>query len=141
MTEKQAEGMGTFLHPVRLGRLNGSRWEDIDALVDTGSTYTWIPRPLLNRLGIPPTDSRRLHMADGRVIEREAGLALITVRDSTVATLCIFGDVESMPLLGAVSLEELSVAVDPVQRRLVPIIGYAGLPVTPASGATPEGSG
>jgi clan AA aspartic protease len=125
MKENRGEGVGTFLHPVRLGRLDGSRWEDIDALVDTGSTYTWIPRPLLNRLGIPPTDFRRLQMADGRVIEREAGLALITVRNRTVATLCIFGDVESMPLLGAVSLEELGFAADPVQQRLVPVVGYA----------------
>ena len=110
---------------LQVGHPIDQHFEFVEALVDTGSTYTWIPRPLLNRLGIPPTDFRRLQMADGRVIEREAGLALITVRDRTVATLCIFGDAESMPLLCAVSLEELGLAADPVQRRLVPVIGYA----------------
>lgn len=64
-------------------------------------------------------------MADGRVIERETGPVLITVDGETVPTLCIFGDANSTPLLGAVTLEECGLAPDPVAQRLIPVVGYA----------------
>lgn len=44
--------MGTFLYPVRVSRLDGEAAETVEALVDTGATWTWIARPLLERLGI-----------------------------------------------------------------------------------------
>ena len=47
--DKQAR-MGTFYHPIRLGRLDGSAFETVEALVDTGATWTWIPRPILDWL-------------------------------------------------------------------------------------------
>lgn len=117
--------MGTFRHPIRVGRLDGTSSETIEALVDTGATWTWIPRPILDRLAIPPTDHRRLQMANGQIVERESGWALVTAEDVTVPTICIFGDPDSIPLLGAVTLEECSLAPDPVRQRLVPVIGLA----------------
>ena len=115
--------MGTFHCPVRVGRLDGSASETVEALVDTGATYTWIPRPFLERLGIAPTKRRRLQLADGSIIEREAGQILITIDGESVFTLCIFGDADSMPLLGAVTLEECGLAPDPLRQRLIPVIG------------------
>jgi predicted aspartyl protease len=115
--------MGTFRHPVRVGRLDGSAFETLEALVDTGSTYTWVPRPVLERLGIAPTTRRRLELADGSIVERTAGQVLITVDGETVFTLCIFGDPDSMALLGAVTLEECGLAPDPLRQQLVPVIG------------------
>jgi len=121
--------MGTFRYPVRIGRLDGTAFEPVEALVDTGATYTWIPRPILERLGIVSTARRRLQMANGQIIDREAGLVLITVDGETVATTCIFGDADSLPLLGAVTLEACGLAPDPVRQRLVPVIGLlASLP-------------
>jgi predicted aspartyl protease len=121
--------MGTFRYPIKIGRLDGSAFETVEALVDTGATYTWIPRPMLERLGIAPTARRRLQMANGQVIEREAGLVLVAVDGETVATMCIFGDPDSLPLLGAVTLEECGLAPDPIRQRLVPVVGLlASLP-------------
>lgn len=80
---------------------------------------------MLDRLGIQSMDTRRIQMADGRVIEREIGSILVTVDGKTVPTLCIFGDATSTPLLGAVTLEECGLAPDPVAQRLIPVIGYA----------------
>ncbi len=115
--------MGTFTHPLELGPLDGSRWETVEALIDTGATYTWIPRGALERLGIQATDRRRLRMADGQIIEREIGFALVQLDGVRVATICVFGDPDTTPLLGAVTLEEAGLAPDPVQRRLVPVVG------------------
>jgi predicted aspartyl protease len=61
--------MGTFRYPIKIGRLDGSAFETVEALADTGATYTWIPRPVLERLGIPAADRRELQLADGSVIE------------------------------------------------------------------------
>lgn len=116
--------MGTFTHPIRVAPLDGTGSETIDAMVDTGATYTWIPAPILERLGIEPTGRRRLQMANGEIIERGMCQVLITADNETVATMCIFGNHGSRPLLGAVTLEELGMAPDPVRQRLVPVVGY-----------------
>ncbi len=58
--------MGSFRVAVDLGNLSGGRFEPVDALVDTGATYTWVPRGILQRLGIEPQQQRRLILADGR---------------------------------------------------------------------------
>lgn len=117
--------VGTFYYPIRVGRLDGSAFETIEALVDTGSTWTWIPRPILDRLGIPVADRRELQMANGQIVERESGWVLITADGITVPSIGIFGDPESIPLLGAVTLEECSLAPDPLRQRLVRIVGLA----------------
>ena len=115
--------MGPFRYPIGVARLDGSAPETIEALVDTGATYTWIPRQTLDRLGIAPTGRRRLQLADGQIIERESGLVLVTVDGITVATTCIFGDPGSLPLMGVVTLEECGLALDPVRQRLIPTVG------------------
>lgn len=66
--------MGTFGYPIEIGPLSGDRWDKVEALVDTGATYTGIPRPVLDGLGITPTDRRTLRLANGQTIDRDAGL-------------------------------------------------------------------
>lgn len=113
--------LGTFTYLIQIGPLDGSRFESVEALVDTGATYTWVPAPLLEQLGVNPSDRRQFTLANGQVIEREVGLVLVRLDSRMVATLCVFGDADSMALLGAVTLEEASLAPDPVRRRLVPV--------------------
>jgi predicted aspartyl protease len=127
--------MGTFRHQIVVARLDGGASETVEALVDTGATYTWIPRQTLDRLGVTPTGRRRLQLADGQIIERESGLVLITVDGITVATTCIFGDPGSLPLMGAVTLEECGLAPDPVRQLLIPTVGLlASLATNPSAG-------
>jgi len=57
--------MGTFRHRVEVGGPEGSRLEALEALVDKEATYTWIPQPVLERLGHKPSLRRRLRLADG----------------------------------------------------------------------------
>ena len=45
------------------------RWETIEALVDTGAGYTWIPASTLARLGVSPQSRREFVTADGRIID------------------------------------------------------------------------
>jgi clan AA aspartic protease len=114
--------MGTFRHPVRVGSADGTRSESLEALVDTGATYTWIPRPILERLAVEPAFRRRLQTADGRIIERECAQVRVCINDESLMTVCIFGDENTEPLLGAVTLEEFGLGVDSVNQRLVPVV-------------------
>lgn len=115
--------MGTFYWPIALGDLQGQRFEHVQALVDTGATWTWVPRDLLERLGYRPTLKRALRTADNRTIERDATIVLIRLEAETIPNICIFGDVGSELLLGVTTMEAFSVAPDPVNRRLVPVAG------------------
>lgn len=42
-----------------------------DVMVDTGSEYTWVPRPILESLKLVPERTARFQTANGRALERE----------------------------------------------------------------------
>ncbi|TET97496.1 MAG: clan AA aspartic protease [Dehalococcoidia bacterium] len=115
--------MSVFYVTIALGDPQGERFEELHALVDTGATWTWVPSEVLVRLGYKPTLKRRLRTADGRVIERDATEVPIRIGDEKLSSLCIFGDEGSQLLLGAVTLEGFGLSADPVNQRLVPVVG------------------
>ena len=116
--------MGTFHVPVEVSDLEGRRSEQIEAMVDTGSTYLSLPRPFLEALGVVPYTSDRFVYADGREVECDIGRVRITVRGRSEITLVVFAEPGSPPLLGAYALEGLRLTPDPVGRRLVPVPGF-----------------
>jgi predicted aspartyl protease len=116
--------MGTFNVDVEIGDPDGRRYEVVDALVDTGATYTSVPRPLLERLGVVPRERAWFQLATGHPVQREIGQTWIRIAGGTVVTLVVFADPDSPALLGAYALEGLRLAPDPVHRRLVPVPGF-----------------
>jgi NADH-quinone oxidoreductase subunit E len=117
--------LSTFSVLIEIGSSSGDRWQQIEALVDTGSTYTWVPRDVLVNLGINPRFRREFVTSDERVIEREMGVGLARIHGEELPTLIGFGEEGGMPLLGAVTLEEFSLGADPLNERLVPVRGLA----------------
>jgi predicted aspartyl protease len=115
--------MGTFRVAIEIGDPGGQRYEIIDALVDTGATYTTIPAPLLDRLGVVPHVRDAFVLADGRRIDRDIGRTWVRVDGRTELTLVVFGEAGTPSLLGAYTLEGLRLAADPVGRRLIPVPG------------------
>jgi predicted aspartyl protease len=97
--------------------------------VDTGSTYTWIAAPVLRTLAIVPTERRRVVTIEGQVVEREAAEVLITLERRTLHTACLFGGAGDLDVLGAYTLEGFGLAVDLVQRKLIPAIQYGAVAV------------
>ena len=98
----------------------GARSEEITALADTGATLTMIPGVLLESLGIDKVRSVTLVMADGRRASRDVGDAVVTVNGDATPCRVVFGQADDEALLGLTVLEQLGLAVDPVQRRLIP---------------------
>ncbi len=113
--------MGTFRYQFEIGASEAGPFVAIDAVVDTGAAYTWIPRQTLTQLGVVPRGTRRFLLADGRVVERPIAIVAARLDGQTQPTVYVVGDEGSQALLGAVTLEEFGLAADPVNRRLVPI--------------------
>ena len=115
--------MGTFSVTIEIGDPVGQRYERVEALVDTGATYTTVPTPLLERLGVIPHVRDRFVLADGRQVDRDIGRAWVRVDGRVEPTLVVFGEPDTQALLGAYTLEGLRLAADPVGKRLVPVPG------------------
>ena len=91
-----------------------------DVMVEPGSEYNWIPRPVLEELGVTPERVDRFETADGRVLEREIGFACLYAAGRSTATVVVFAEPADMVLLGAIGLEGLNVRVDLGRKELVP---------------------
>jgi clan AA aspartic protease len=92
----------------------------ISALVDTGAAISVVPRTTLARLGIKPLWRRRFVLANGEKIERDVGIAAFRWNGSEGASEVVFGEAGDKPLLGAMTLEALSLKVNPRKCRLEP---------------------
>ena len=112
--------MGTFSWPIEISNPNSGVTREIPATVDTGATYTVLPSGLLRELGIAVTRVSSFELGDGRVVDLDMGEARATINGESTSTWVVFGENNAPPLLGAVTLEELLLAVDPIQERLVP---------------------
>src|SRR5437899_3226536 len=97
----------------------GVQSQGVTALADTGATLSVIPAEILHQLGISTLRRISLVLADGRRAERDVGEAAVAVNGESVPCRVVFGQAGDATL-GLTVLEQLGLAVDPVQRRLVP---------------------
>ena len=115
--------MSTFQIEIGIGDPQGLRYEYVNALVDSGSTYNILPASMLRRLGIEIQDSGTFRLADGRRVERDLGQTRVRINGQEATAPVIFGDEATQPLLGAVTLEIFGLGIDPVDMRLIPVDG------------------
>ena len=111
--------MGTFSVKVRVGNLFTDAGADVAALVDTGATHSMLPAGFLRDLGIEPVETRIARVADGRRIELPTAWARFAAAGRNAVARVAFGPDDEY-LLGATTLEDLGVVVDPVDARLIP---------------------
>ena len=114
--------MGNFNVPATVGNPNTATREPVSALVDTGSTFSMLPANLLQPLGIAPTRTQRLRLANGQIVEYQTGTAYFEVDGIDGEAMVVFGP-EDVYLLGATTLETLLLVVDPINQRLIPEVG------------------
>jgi predicted aspartyl protease len=89
-------------------------------LVDTGSEYTWVPTATLEKLGIA-REKKDLEfvMANGQRITRSVGFAIVRLEKAFTVDEVVFAEKGDLLLLGARTLEGLSLVVDPRRKKLV----------------------
>lgn len=94
---------------------------DVKLLVDSGAVYTLIRGDQLEELRIMPEGKRRFKLADGKIIERQFGAAIIECRKESDGTVVIFGEPYDTEVLGVHTLEGLGLELDPVTKELKPM--------------------
>ena len=112
--------MGILKVTIEVGNSQRTVFEEVELTVDTGSTYTALPRALLERLGVPIDVTLPSETADGRIVPAEVGETVIKLEGRQFTTPVIFAEPGEPSLLGVVSLEQASLAIDPVAGRLIP---------------------
>ena len=88
-------------------------------IVDTGAELSWAPAAVLEDLGIARVKQIRFQQADGSVLERWVGFAILHAAGAVTSDEIVFGAPEDLVLLGARTLEGMNLKVDLVERRLV----------------------
>jgi predicted aspartyl protease len=89
-------------------------------LVDTGSEYTWVPEPLLEKIGVDrEKKDLAFVMANGQKITRSVGFAIVRVDKAFTVDEVVFAEKGDLLLLGVRSLEGLNLVVDSRQKKLV----------------------
>ena len=116
------DDVGVFRTTIEVQNLDmrGPRHALPVTLVDTGGEFTWIPRRVLEELGIRAQRKQAFEVADGRRIERDIGYALVIAGGTEAPDLVVFAEAGDMTLLGSHSLEGMNLKIDPVKKQLVP---------------------
>ena len=115
--------MGLFRVNARLTGPTGETVE-IDLLVDTGATLVVVPAGLAAQLGLQARRTQTVVIAGGQRATWPVAEVRLALEDAEITTPCFVAP-DGPALLGAVALESLFLAVDPVAKRLVPVEGFA----------------
>ena len=91
----------------------------VDALVDSGSELTWLPRDLLRDIRITPVRKRSFSAATKPLVTRDTGYAILAAEGFESIDEIVFAEPGDMTLLGVRTLEGFGVMVDSVAHRLV----------------------
>ena len=118
--------MANFNHTVEVGPKDGARFQRVIARVEPRSTYTVMPGPLLTMLGVEPEWSQQFELADGRREEHSLAEVRLRIDDQERTTICVFGQPDSEPVLGAYTLAGFGLQADTAGQRLVPASLFLG---------------
>ncbi len=93
----------------------------VEFVVDSGAIYAVVPAPTLRELEIQPIAEEEFRLTDGSTIRRKKGVALYRYKDRVGGADVIFGEEGDYTLFGALGLEALGLALDPLKRELRPL--------------------
>ena len=116
--------MGQFKVSLILNPRNGGTARVLEALVDTVAGYSVVPRSILESLGCQPVRAQRVVLADGQTEEWVLTQVDVEVEGRRATTPVLMGPAAGPVLLGATTLEELGLGIDPLNRRLIPVDLY-----------------
>lgn len=110
--------MGNTYITVKIYKEVPGEYIEVRLLVDTDASYSWIPRKILEKLGVKPTRRMRFKTIEGRIIEKEVGHIFVEYGDETAPTTVVFAEEEDASVFGLHGLESLGLEVDPVTQEI-----------------------
>src|SRR5262249_53544145 len=109
------------VHAISMNPNDRARSTGVDFLVDTGAIYTTLPTEIVAQLALPTPEQRTVEFANGQRDVWRLGEVRVSVADMERTTIFLAGPAGCRPLLGAVTLEQFGLTVDPAHQRLVPV--------------------
>ena len=119
--------MSAFDVAVRVGHMLYGDMVGVTVLVDTGATHTVLPASFLGELQVEPDVRLEIAYANGEIGEVDSGQARIAYNRIERVCPVIFG-AEGVYSVGATTLENLNLMVDPVNQELIPALPMRGRP-------------
>lgn len=101
---------------VLLSPVTGERLT-VEALIDTGATFTTLPKAIADRLKLTEVTKRRVRTASGEEVLPESYLTINIMGEKTTTPVLI-GEKVDRVLLGVLTLEALALKVDPKTGKL-----------------------
>ena len=119
--------MGMFTAKLRVWNpAHADQVEEFELWVDTGAAYSWISRQRLEALGIQPTRRMEFRTIEGRILERNMAAVFVSADGQIGGDTVVMAEPGDMEVMGAYTLEGLSLAPDVTQKKLVTIkVGLA----------------
>lgn len=91
----------------------------LEVLVDTGSELTWLPKDILDEIGILPRRKRNFQTATKQMVQRNVGYAILKSEGFETIDEVVFAEPGDMNLLGVRTIEGFGVMVDNISHRFV----------------------
>jgi predicted aspartyl protease len=120
--------MTTFTVKVKVWNpANPGRSAELEAWADTGAAYSWISRARLEPLAVQHVRRLQFQTIEGRKIERDLAAVFLSADGYTGGDNVVIAESGDTEVLAAHSLESLGLAVDPVHKKLIPLVVALGL--------------
>lgn len=105
------------------GKVKGptGKQETVNFLVDSGATYSLLPKTVWEALELKPKREFSFTFADGTTVERSVTEAYVVFPQGEAHTPVILGEESDEALLGVVTLEILGFVFNPFDRTLHPM--------------------
>ena len=113
--------MGTVTTTIEVGDPRGRNFRETELEVDAGSTYTALPREMLESLGVPVNRTERSRLDYGTEQPVAVGWTQIRVAGKQIATPVTFAEEGDPSLLGVVTLEDAALGEDPLNNELITV--------------------
>jgi clan AA aspartic protease len=118
--EEENRDMGvTYVEGIVRGP--SGRQESVKFLVDSGATYSLLPKAVWEGIRLEPKRKLSFALADGTAVERSVSEAFIILPQGEAHTPVILGEERDEALLGIVTLEILGLVFNPFDRTLHPM--------------------
>jgi predicted aspartyl protease len=104
-----------------------SRFAEAEVWADTGAAYSWISKARLEPMGVQKVRRLQFRTIEGHTIERDLAAVFLSADGFTGGDNVVVAESGDLEVLGAHSLESLGLAVDPVHKRLIPLVVALGL--------------
>jgi clan AA aspartic protease len=94
---------------------------DVSLLIDSGATYSLLPAPVWESIGLEPKREQTFTLADGTRVRRRISSCYLMLPQGEEHTPVILGEPGDEALLGVVTLEILGLLFNPFNRTLQPM--------------------